>query len=78
MDNTAHIKHSLIARIKNSNDLDFLKAIQTLLDTSEHALFQLSSEEKESIDKGRQAIKNGDSIENEQVLSEMKKRLKRQ
>ena len=72
MNMTTHIKNSLISRIKDSNDLDFLKALQTIFDSSEKTLYQLSSEQNDSIVKGREEIKNGDYIENDQLMSEMK------
>jgi hypothetical protein len=73
MNMTTSIKKSLISRIKESNDLDFLKALQTIFDSSEQTLYQLSSEQNDSIVKGREDIKNGDYIENDQLMSEMKK-----
>ncbi|MGM0635470.1 MAG: hypothetical protein ACQESK_05355 [Bacteroidota bacterium] len=72
MDSTAHIKKNLISRIKNSKDLDFLKALQQILDTSEQELYQLSTEQKEAISKGSEQIKKGQFSSNESVISEMK------
>jgi hypothetical protein len=73
MNMTTQIKNSLISRIKDSNDLNFLKALQTIFDSSEQALYQLSADQNDSILKGREQIKNGDYIENDQLMSEMKK-----
>jgi len=73
MNMTSQIKKSLISRIKDSNDLNFLRALQTIFDSSEQALYQLSAEQKATIIKGREDIKNGDYIENDQLMSEMKK-----
>jgi hypothetical protein len=73
MNMTTQIKNSLISRIKDSNDLNFLKALQAIFDSSEKALYQLSSDQNDSILKGREQIKNGDYIENDQLMSEMKK-----
>jgi len=70
---TTQIKNSLISRIKDSNDLNFLKALQAIFDSSEQALYQLSPDQNDSILKGREQIKNGDYIENDQLMSEMKK-----
>lgn len=67
------IKNSLISRIKDSNDMNFLKALQTIFDSSEQGLYQLSPDQNDSIIKGREQIKNGDYIENDQLMSEMKK-----
>ena len=73
MNLTTQIKNSLISRIKDSNDVNFLRALQTIFDSSEQALFQLSSEQNASIMKGREDIKNGDYIENDQLMADMKK-----
>jgi predicted transcriptional regulator len=73
MNMTTHIKKSLISRIKNSNDLNFLRALQTIFDSSEQALYQLSTEQNASIIKGREDINNGDYIENDRLMAEMKK-----
>ena len=73
MDMTTQIKNSLISRIKDSNDLNFLKALQTIFDSSEQSLYQLSIEQNDSILKGREDIRNGNYIENDQLMAEMKK-----
>ena len=72
MDMTTQIKNSLISRIKDSNDLNFLKAVQTIFDSSEQSLFQLSSEQQDSIKKSREEILKGESIENDTLMVEMK------
>lgn len=72
MDMTAQIKNNLISRIKNSSDLSFLRALQTIIDTSEQSLFQLSQEQETSISIGRKQIKTGEFVNNESVISEMK------
>ena len=76
MDMTAQIKKNLISRIKDSKDLNFLKALQTIFDSSEQALYQLSSEQQNAIDKGRDEIKEGDFYKNEEVISEMREWLR--
>lgn len=73
MNMTTQIKNSLISGIKNSNDLDFLKALQTIFDSSEQSLYQLSPEQNDSIQKGREDIKKGDYVENDQLMSAIKK-----
>ncbi len=74
---TAQIKKNLILRIKDSKDLNFLNALQTIFDSSEQALYQLSAEQQSAIEKGRSKIKNGQFIKNEEVISEMKQWLKK-
>jgi hypothetical protein len=77
MNLTAQIKKNLILRIKDSKDLNFLNALQTIFDSSEQALYQLSAEQQSAIEKGRSKIKNGQFIKNEEVISEMKQWLKK-
>jgi len=77
MDMTAQIKKNLISRIKDSKDLNFLKALQTIFDSSEQALYQLTSEQQTAIEKGRDGIKEGDFYKNEEVISEMREWLKK-
>ncbi len=73
MNTTTQLKNNLITRIKKSNDIEFLKALQTIFDSSSQSLFELSSEHKESINKGREEIKNGEYISNNQVISDIEK-----
>ena len=76
MDMTAQIKKNLISRIKDSKDLDFLNALQTIFDASEQSLYQLSSDQESSIEIGRNEIRNGKFHNNDEVISEMKEWLK--
>ncbi len=71
MNMTSQIKKNLISRIKDSKDLNFLNALQTIFDSSEQALYQLSSEQQTSIENGRKEIVNGSFLKNEEVISEM-------
>jgi hypothetical protein len=77
MDMTAQLKKNLISRIKDSKDLNFLNALQTIFDTSEQALYQINSEQELSIDTSRNEIKNDTFRKNEDVMSEMREWLKR-
>ena len=77
MDTASQIKKNLITRIKDSKDLNFLNALQTIFDSSEQSLFQLSSEQQSAIEKGRNEIKNDQFFKNEEVISEMKQWLKK-
>ncbi|AOR27196.1 hypothetical protein FORMB_01340 [Formosa sp. Hel1_33_131] len=78
MDMTAQIKNNLISRIEKSNDLSFLKALQTIFDSSEQTVYQLSSDQENSISIGKKQLKNGQYSSNESVISEMKEWLKKQ
>ncbi|MFB9077900.1 hypothetical protein ACFFLS_04440 [Flavobacterium procerum] len=77
MDLTAQIKKNLISRIKDSNDLNFLNALQTIFDSSEQELYQLSNEQKSAIATSRMEIENGNFHKNEEVISEMREWLKK-
>ena len=77
MNMTAQIKKNLILRIKDSKDLNFLNALQTIFDSSEQALYQLSAEQESAIEKGRSEIKNGQYFKNEELMAEMKQWLKK-
>jgi len=77
MDMTAQIKKNLISRIKDSKDLNFLNALQTIFDSSEQALYQLSAEQQSSIEVSRSEIRNGKFRKNNEVISEMREWLKK-
>lgn len=51
--------------------MNFLKALQTIFDSSEQALYQLTSEQQTAIEKGKNEIKEGNFHKNEEVISEM-------
>ena len=77
MDSTIQIKNNLISRIKNSNDLNFIRAIQTIFDTAEQELFQLNDAQNKSIDISRAEINKGDYTDNKQVISDIRQWLKK-
>ena len=70
MDYNAQIKKSLISRIKDSNDINFLKALQAIFDSSEQSLYQLNDDQEKTIEEGRAQIKNDQSSPNESVMSD--------
>lgn len=74
MDATLQIKSDLISKIK---ELKLLKAIQAIFDASEQSPYQLSDEQKEAIEIGRNQIKNGEYSTNESVMAEMREWLAR-
>lgn len=77
MDTVLQIKNDLISRIKNSKDLNFLRALQIIFDKSEQELFQLNDSQKEGIDEAKAQIKKGEYIESSQAISEIKEWLKK-
>lgn len=72
MDMSAQLKKNLISRIKDSKDINFLKALQTIFDSSEQALYQLNSDQQNAINVGREQIKSGEFSTNTKVMSEMR------
>lgn len=77
MDMIAQIKKDLISRIKDSKDLKLLNKLQTIFDSSEQSLYQLSTSQKSSIEAGRNEIKEGKFHNNDEVIQEMRKWLKK-
>lgn len=57
--------------------MNFLNALQTIFDSSEQALYQLSSEEKSSIEISRTEIQERKFRKNDEVISEMRQWLKK-
>lgn len=70
MESTTEIKSKLISRIQKSNDLDLLRTLQSIFDSSDQELYPLSDEQKKSIEESRKQIQNGEVISHESVVSE--------
>jgi hypothetical protein len=77
MNTTEQIKRNLISRIKDSEDVNFLNALQTIFDSSEQALYKMSSAQESSVEKSRVEIETGKYHKNDDVISEMKEWLKK-
>jgi len=77
VDLSIQLKNNLISRITDSKDVEFLKALQTILDASERSLFQLSDEQKKSNSKGKSEIYQNDFSENKLVFEEARAWLKK-
>jgi len=71
------LKTKLIEIINNIEDVEFLEAIKTILDSKSENLYALSDKQKESIEVGRQQIKTGDFLKNDEVFSELKEWIKK-
>jgi hypothetical protein len=75
--NLAHkLENDLIHRIGQIDNVNFLKAIQSILDSSDKEVFQLNELQENSIVESREELKNGQGIAHEEVLSDLKKWLK--
>jgi hypothetical protein len=77
MNTTEQIKRNLISRIEDSEDVNFLNALQTIFDSSEQALYKISLDQEFSIEKSRVEVENGKYHKNDDVISEMKEWLKK-
>ncbi|MCK5823636.1 MAG: hypothetical protein KAG95_06505 [Bacteroidales bacterium] len=78
MDSIIQLRNNLISRIQSSKDLNFLKALQTIFDSSEQSLYKLNEHQMKSIEISKNEIKNGKSIENSKAISNLKEWLKNQ
>ncbi|RNC66945.1 hypothetical protein [Proteiniphilum sp. X52] len=78
MNSTSYLKKNLISRIKSSNNETFLKALQTIFDSSEQELYELNKAQKQAIEAGREDIAKGYYKSHEQVMEEMTTWLKEQ
>ncbi|MBP9151733.1 MAG: hypothetical protein KBF73_05580 [Flavobacteriales bacterium] len=71
--NLAHkLQNDLIHRIGQIDDVNFLKAIQSILDNSNKAVFELNEEQQSSISKSREELKNGEGLDHQDVIDGMR------
>ena len=77
MNTTSQIKKNLISRIQECIDLNLINKIQTVLDSSENNLYELSIEQKAAIQIGRSEIINEEFFRNDDVILEMKQWLEK-
>lgn len=71
--NLAHkLQNNLIHRISQIDDVNFLKAIQSILDNSNKAVFQLNKPQQSSISKSREELKNGEGFNHQDVIDDMR------
>ena len=78
MNSALDIKNNLISRIQKSNDLEFLKALQVILENAEKGLYELNEAQILSIQESRAQYKRGQTIPNDQAISDVKEWLKNQ
>lgn len=73
---TIDLKNQLIEKINSIEDVKFLTAIKTIIDSRASELYVLSEEQKEGIAVGKQQIKDGNFFKNEDVFTELKEWIK--
>ena len=70
--NTVELRHMINQRISLIDDEPFLVAIKTILDSKvTSSIYKLSNFQKERISLGREQLKNGQVISNEDLQSEI-------
>ena len=76
--NLAHkLQNDLIHRIGQIDDVNFLKAIQSILDNSDKEVFQLNEQQQTSISISRKELENGEGLGHQDVMDGMKSWLKK-
>ncbi len=71
---THELKDILIQKISAINDKSFLSAIKVIIDAkSEKLIYRTNPEQKEIINEGREQIRKGEYLTNDQVESEVDK-----
>jgi hypothetical protein len=70
--NVIELRHVINERISLIDDESFLNAIKTIIDTKvTSTIYKLSNFQKERISLGREQLKNGQVISNENIISEI-------
>lgn len=70
---TNQLKKLLISKIDDINDEELLKAVYKIMDykSTPGEIFQITNEQKKSIDAGLKDIENGDIISDEELQKEI-------
>jgi hypothetical protein len=70
------LRNNLINRIESIDDINFLQAIQTILDSSNKELYELNSDQKNSIEVSRTQLIDGQELKHESVINNLDQWLK--
>ena len=74
--NTVELRHMINEKISLIDDESFLVAIKTIIDTKvSSTTYKLSDFQKERISLGREQLKNGQVISNDDLQSEIDQRI---
>jgi predicted transcriptional regulator len=69
---TIELKKKIINQLSHIDDVSFLKAIKTLVDSKAHGeIYKLSDFQKDRINKGREQLKKGQTISHETLQKEI-------
>lgn len=66
------LRNDLIHRIEQIDDVNFLKAIQSVLDHSDEGVFELNEQQQASISISREELKNGKGLDHNAVIGELR------
>lgn len=70
--NTVELRHMINEKISLIDDESFLVAIKTIIDSKVSSItYKLSNFQKERISEGREQLKNGQVISNDNLQSEI-------
>jgi len=73
MDLSERMKKNLISRIKETRDIELLKDIESVIKSKSEEALELTTDQLNEIEIGRNQIKNGQCKPHQQVISEVKK-----
>ena len=75
---SSEIKHLLVDKIYDIDDVEYLKAIKKILDTHQagKAVFEMSADQRAAVLEGQQQIREGKFISNDALEQEEDKWLK--
>ncbi|MCU0461740.1 MAG: hypothetical protein MUF36_06980 [Bacteroidales bacterium] len=66
------LRHIIIEKLSNIDDISFLKAIKTIVESkADEKVYQLSVFQKKRIEASREQLKKGQTISNEAVNKEV-------
>jgi hypothetical protein len=69
---TIELKKKIMDQLSRIDDISFLKAIKTLVDSKAHGeIYKLSEFQKERIREGREQLRKGHTISNEALQKEI-------
>ena len=69
---TVELRHIIIEKLSNIDDISFLKAIKTIVESkADEKVYQLSDFQKKRIEANREQVKKGQTISNEALNKEV-------
>jgi len=70
---TVELRHFIIEKLSHIDDISFLKAIKTIVESkADETVYQLSDLQKKRIEQSREQVKNGQTISNEALDKEIR------